>query len=293
MRQAILIRTHQYGTPETRLIDSLRGLADCDVILCFDTRTTAAPSGGPAVVEMPADTPQKLGVAAPQDWAWRCGDFCYYAAAAAHPGYDRYWLIEPDVVFNKVAPDRFFAQALGWAADFMVTIEGRAAPHWPHHSALAAFFDQPRQCFFPVTSLSARAVAYLHDQRRAYGRVWSDRGADAAAYANDEGFVASAVHAHPDLTCQPLKPVLPAFYPDGLSLFSWRRLVMDIDLPHLPAGLVHPVVDQATFEARILGPDRRSWMRRDRAYLEAVLSRHYPPARAADILSRVRWKPGS
>lgn len=296
VKQALLIRTHKFGPDERRTINMARDVFGDDIILCFDATHTPPPAEfkGKTVV-LDSATLDDLGLAYPDDWAWRCGDFCYYAAVAAFPGYDRYWLIEPDVVFNRVDPALFFGVAAMSDADFLVIEERRAQKGWPHGQMLNGFFAQPRQCFFPLTGLSARALAYLLAQRQKFGQDWMARGGGNVPYANDEAFVASALGAHPDLTVQKFGDIAPTFFPADPLLFSSSRQVLEDDLPNLAPGIVHPVVDKATFEARLSGQSARpsKWFRYDAGYLEGVLSRHYTPERAADILAKVRWKPGS
>jgi hypothetical protein len=40
------------------------------------------------MVVLTPDLLTDLGLIFPEDWAWRCGDFCYYAAAQAFPDYE-------------------------------------------------------------------------------------------------------------------------------------------------------------------------------------------------------------
>lgn len=289
-RQVALLRTHQFGTAERRLIATLRDGFGDDIVLCFDTQNGPPPADFAKTVALTPDLLADLDLVFPPDWAWRCGDFCHYAAARAFPDYDHYWLFEPDVAFNKMTVGDFLARTDASDADFLASASGPANTAWPHAQTVPGVFKATHQCFFPITRLSARAIAQLLLQRRAMGRDWQAQGLAETLYANDEAFVATAIATTPGLTFQPFRTLAPEFFPQHPPMFSWRRSVLDIDMAHLPPGILHPVIDQATFESRILGPASRSWNKQDADYLKAVLERHYAPDRAQQIFDKVRWR---
>ena len=223
-RQVALVRTHQMGPAEDRLIKTLRAGFGDDIVLCFDAQNGPPPRGFPKTVAMTPALLKEMGLIFPEDWAWRCGDFCHYAAARAYPDYDHYWLFEPDVAFNQVTVSEFLAATDASDADFLAA------------------------------------------------------------------FVATAIAATAGLRFEAFRALAPGFFTNNPPLFSWRRSVMDVDMPHLPPGILHPVMDKATFEARILGPRSRSWIRQDADYLTGVLNRHYAPADAQRIFNAIRWQ---
>lgn len=278
------------GPAEDRLIKTLRAGFGDDIVLCFDAQNGPPPPGFPKTVAMTPALLKEMGLIFPEDWAWRCGDFCHYAAARAYPDYDHYWLFEPDVAFNQVTVSEFLAATDASDADFLASASGPANKNWPHAASVLTMFPKAHQCFFPITRLSARAIAALLPQRIALAQHWQAQGLHKTLYANDEAFVATAIAATAGLRFEAFRALAPGFFTNNPPLFSWRRSVMDVDMPHLPPGILHPVMDKATFEARILGPRSRSWIRQDADYLTGVLNRHYAPADAQRIFNAIRWQ---
>lgn len=256
------IRCYEFGAPERRMLDALRKVFGDDVALALDARRDPEIPAELRCARLTGAALQDWGMAAPADWGWLCGDFFHYALRDAFPGYDAYWLIEPDVVFHRIRPADFFAAAGRIEADFLVPNYSERPKSWPHYPGSFWHFDRVWGCLFPLTRLSGRAIDVLKAGRIAYGAAWKAR-AEAAApeaeppYANDEAFVASSILAAPDLTGADLVAAAPQFFPaleDELSrwvLFTYHRMILREALRDMPPGLLHPVREGAEVLARL------------------------------------------
>lgn len=168
------------------------------------------------------------------DWAWRCGDYAYYALRQAFPEYDRYVLVEPDVLI-KGDTAAFFESLTG--------VEGDAAAGWlgtPERPIIfsAGVTDRPLlQGYFPFTFLSASAIDYLFTERVRY----SATEVGTRVFANDELFVFSWLSAAERFDLVDLSKTLPDWF--GGYYRTNPDIVYDAvfaeDQP--PHGIYHPV----------------------------------------------------
>lgn len=213
---------------------------------------------------------------------WRCGDYCYYAAADALPDMDRAWLIEVDVWPSFEDVGSFFAPLEADPSDFL-------APQYSARTGTWFWFYTARRvlgdkvgvygCLFPITRLTRTAILHLLHQRAASFALMArvtvpDSWRDVAPYPvpNDEAFVATVL-TRDGYLCRDLRTLAPrAFRADG---FSWDAPLhmSEASLPALRERMLHPV----------LGPDaapRKLEMLRDR-----LPARH--AARRAQVIARL------
>jgi len=169
------------------------------------------------------------------NWGWRCGDYAYYAMRQAHPDYDFYWLIEPDVYFSS-SPSPFFEAFQGDHSDAL----GAYLKSYPSdHRFSLGMPDIPLyNAIFPLTRLSAAAIDLLLKARIALRTDIGNR-----FYPNDEVFVFSSIMAAPGMSVTDIGDVAP-FWIDE----SW----FNTD----PTFLIDALLDDGTAFERIYHPVR-------------------------------------
>jgi hypothetical protein len=239
MRSLAAIRTNRWTEEEERLLARLTEAFGTDVVVVFHNRP-ADVTPPVQVIDVSDAWLQSAGLAHVGDWGWRCGDYFYYALRQARPGFDAYWLIEPDVHFTS-DPTAFFAafeddgaDALGYglgpfARDIRFT---RGLPGIAHHRAI-----------FAMTRFSGRALDRLFALRRGMA---SER-ITPRDYPNDEIFTFSHVVADPDLTTGRLEARCPDWF-DGAQFATDPDLLHDLLAPSATPGRVfHPVRSRAAF----------------------------------------------
>lgn len=289
MRSLIAIRTHRWAEDEECLLSRLRQVAGHDLAVVFHNR--------PEHLALPIDTIDirdgwlaQNGFRVLRDWGWRCGDYFYYRLREARPGYDFYWLIEPDVFFTS-DPGDFFAAFADATADAMGFRLGpfaernafaRGLPGLPHHQAI-----------FALTRLSGRAIDRLAPLRRAYGRT----AVAPRFYTNDELFVFSHVAADAELSSGRLEEIAPAWF-EGARVAPSPDMLRGIIAASAPPGRVfHPVRGRESFKnatasrlagqhAFFLSKIRDALAGMDDAELDQIAA-----AASADILSQLKaWR---
>lgn len=168
--------------------EQLRRVSGCDVWLLLDERSKAEPSDVPGLVSLHQKNYDDLGLYAPPDAAWRCGDYGLYLAYNKDPSRDYYWVIEDDV---RIAGDAaaFFRLCQTSSADFLAahlrpTVRGNF--WWPHTMSRDA---EAFACLFCAVRLSNRAVAASFQKRQEH----SSNPFRRALWPNDEGLVATTV----------------------------------------------------------------------------------------------------
>lgn len=244
MRAIAAIRTNRWAEEEERLLAALRPAFGEDMAVVFHDRPADLAPPLP-VVEIGTDWVTGSGLAAVPDWGWRCGDYFYYALRAARPGYDHYWLIEPDVHFTSAA-DGFFRRFTATTADVLAYDLGpftrdirftRGLPGLRHYQAI-----------FAMTRFSGRALDRLFAARRDLAR----QPVSLRNYPNDEIFCFSNVMNDPELDCRRLEEFAgdwfenSQFTPDPDLLFDL------VAAAAAPGKVMHPVRARETF-LRALG----------------------------------------
>lgn len=191
---------------------------------------------------------------------WQCGDFVYYAAAAALPAFDYYFMVEDDVSF-VYADKSFFRQMLRLDYDIAL-YKLFPAPHgWMWTETMSKFYDVSiHHAFFPISCVSRRVIEYLLEKRIEYSARFAQAGGNLLdySYANDEVFVATTV-VNGGFDCVDLVQMFPAETWSQFSLF-WpthpdeRSFVSDSILHPVYAG---PRAKQRFYESMHLFPEHK------------------------------------
>jgi hypothetical protein len=248
LRTLLILRAHKADSDTFAAYDRYCGLRSADVVICCDERDGAVDMGGRSKLAWDRDTLTALGLFAHPRCGWRCGDYAYYVTRAARPDYDRYWLVEPDVLINVEHLDAAFDQLNGGDADFLAARFSVRDERWEWARTMRHRYDKVYGCIFPLTRLSAGAIDHLHAARRA--ALVPELQEAFANWPNDEVFVATELCNH-GFTCLELASGLPG---------SYTRATLRTAIPHDraalqaggPDGLIyHPVRDFRTwFEDR-------------------------------------------
>lgn len=203
LQDLAILRSHRFGPMEAALAERLAAWFGAEgVLLALDESRGPVESGGWARVSLTPATLAGLGLAPlPPDWGWRCGDLCYYAAAAARPGVARYWLFESDVWIAPGAVGPLFDRLAALPAEALAAGLG-PRPEAPKYSRLMAPLAGSDRwgCFFPVSRASATLVAAMQQMRR---QSLATIPATKPLFPNDEAILAGTVAAggfsHADL----------------------------------------------------------------------------------------------
>ena len=97
----------------------------------------------------------------PQDAAWRCGDYCYYAMWHCLRGYEFFWLIEPDVKICTDTAKEFFSEFEDSNHDFIAPYFGVAGEKLPFFKTAKFLEADPHTCLFCITRFRVRAIPNL------------------------------------------------------------------------------------------------------------------------------------
>lgn len=239
MRAIAAIRTNRWSEDEERLLAALRPVFGEDMAVVFHNRSEDLMPPLP-VVDIGSDWVKGAALAAVPDWGWRCGDYFYYALRSAEPGYDYYWLIEPDVHFTSPPADFFArfadvtADALGYAlGSFTRDIRfTRGLPGLSHYQAI-----------FAMTRFSGRALDRLFAARRDLSRA----PLSLRNYPNDEIFCFSNVMNDKELDCRRLEEFAGDWFEDS-QFTPDPDLLYDLVRVSASSGKVmHPVRGRDAF----------------------------------------------
>lgn len=243
MTQIAAIRTHKWTDAEARLLEQLRSAGFAEVCVVFHNR---APGIEPPcdVVDLSAEWAQSQGLRATHDWGWRCGDYFFYALRAAKPGYDHYWLVEPDVFFLGEA-STFFSRFDGVEADLLgldpePIVEHSFAttmPNMDHYRAI-----------FALTRLSGRALDRLLPLRVENCKVPIGKW----RFANDEVFVYSHAMADESLSVGNLRDHAPDWF-EGAQFDTAPDILEDAARANsdTQGKVLHPVHGKTAFKSEV------------------------------------------
>lgn len=245
MRALAAIRTHEWGEDARRLHARLAPVFGADLAVVFHDRPAGLPLPLPAVDLTDAWLAAE-GLVRVADWGWRCGDYSYYALRQARPGYDHYWLIEPDVHFTS-DPSGFFDAFRDDDADALGYRLGRFAGRNRFTEGLGDLV--PHQAIFALTRLSGRAIDRLgHIRRQAAATPVSER-----SYPNDELFVFSTLAADPAMRLARLEDRAGSWF-EAVQFTPDPDLLLDQVAEGAPAGRVyHPVRARASYIRALAG----------------------------------------
>ncbi|MGB7271405.1 MAG: component of SufBCD complex [Albidovulum sp.] len=240
MRSIIAIRTNKWTAEEERLLAALQPVFGQDIAVVFHDRPAdVAPPVD--VIDLNADWVKGNGLAILPDWGWRCGDYSHYALRAARPGYDYYWLVEPDVFFTS-SPEGFFAAFAAAREDALGYRLGRfdkenrftrGLPGMAHYRAI-----------FALTRFSAKAVDHLFAQRAKMAL----NPISTTNYPNDEIFCFSHLAAEADLSWGRLEDYAPDWFHEVRFDVDPDLLFDQVVAATPPGRVLHPVRQRAIYK---------------------------------------------
>lgn len=268
------IRAHEPSQAVARLHNLLAAsLPERHVVVVVDELHDAARRDWPSAYELVSIDDRLLESVGLRtditDAGWRCGDYAYYALAAALE-FENAWLIEPDVGFSDVDVRGLLERFATTGAD-LIASDIRPAPDWMWAFQLAVRgVEDPWRCFFPMTRMSRAAIeSSLRLRRRVQ---WIDGGD--FGHPNDEGIVASAVAAD-GLTWEDLRCAEPELF----THFHHRpKLHPRLMAEHFGGpAVIHPAVEPEVFDRQL----RRALLRAGkRDITTAIRERRRGPATA-------------
>lgn len=244
MSSIVGIRTYRWGDEEQRLYDTLHPVLGDNLVAIVQNPAT----GLDLPLDMIALTDDWLdeqGLRQVSNWGWRCGDYAYYALRAGRPGYDFYWMIEPDVFFSS-SPAPFFAAFEDIGTD-VLGLEVREFGR-DHRFARGMPDMDLYVAIFALTRISARALDRLFDLRVA------SAGDDVLKrdYPNDETFVFSNAVADPEFSVGELREIAPEWFAESTFATDPDILVDSLVAGNVPAGrLYHPVRSREGFRGAL------------------------------------------
>jgi hypothetical protein len=243
-RTLAVIRTHRWDDDAARLCAQLQPVFGDDLAVVFHNR----PAGVTPPIRV-ADIDDAWltanGLRGVKDWGWRCGDFFLYRARQAFPDYDRYWMVEPDVLFTGDAA-AFFAAAAALPQDVLaVNLSlvkvlhrfGRGMPDMPLYRSI-----------FALSRMSGRTVDSLFARRVSYSR---EKVAQ-RFFANDEVFCFSHIMADPGVTKDSLARVLPQWV-DPRQVATDPDILLELLQDRAQPGVFHPVRSRPSFLRAVAG----------------------------------------
>lgn len=247
-----------FGDDELQLVRRLQPCFGDDILVVIHRKdelrrtTSRTLPQGIKILWIDDGTLGDLGLAAPEDWGWRCGDYVQIYAASRW-SYDFYWMIEPDVCFNFEDLNAFFRPLQSVDADFLAPDLSRRTEEWAHHRPVSAYYADVWGCLYPLTRISRRAVAVVHAARRNYGRTWSARlPLERRNFCNDESFVCSCLTAS-GLTLLSLNDTSARFLPRHANSFTYHRLIVRDKVNEEASRILHPVVSKEDFFRKLRG----------------------------------------
>ncbi len=234
----VIVRTHKSDRDSIAAYDRYATIPGADVVLCFDERGAPGEPGQRRKVGFDDRTLEQFGLFRHRTSGWLCGDYSYYVTCAAFPGYDVYWLIEPDVFISTLDLSGMFSALNASDADFLAPRFGPRGPNWAWYRRMLSYYKDIYGCIFPITRLSARAIDHLYSARRAASR--SDTPILPADWPNDEVFVATELQNN-GFVCRELGHLIPGAYTYRTlrTGVPWDRDTLEAQPPD---GLIyHPV----------------------------------------------------
>lgn len=284
------MRTHNWDAAlAARYRPLLDALGD-RFILAADESRGALDVGGLNKVSVTRQAVEALGLYAPEDFAWRCGDYALYLARRAFPGFRQYWLMETDVVLAMRAPDRLLTNLSGRRDDFLAFFTTPAGPEWSWSHIMAPFVRPVYRCAYPFVRLSGRALDRLLGHRIAMSQKFLASGQPAGHWPNDESFTATmiaAMHLPMGDLGEIRRDILSRYFSTFRPLHADAPIVAGYS-----AKILHPVLSGAAFVRKA-----RSYIREfdaalaDQDYLEDLKTaacRELGSAAGADIETSIR-----
>ncbi len=237
-----LVRAQKLDAVTNSLISTLQSAGVSPVIVA-DERNGALQTGQLRKISICEKALTDLGLERlPDNWAWFCGDLCYYLAESQLNA-KRYCLIESDVFIPPAVGSRFVEAMVGHPAS---AIAANLKPNFQkkrYAAGLTKWGVAPSfGCIFPVTQVSQ---AVLRDMKHLRKEAL-ERGIS----LNDEAILTGAIQrgGHDFAALEDAFPELfdPAFFQTNPPhLFEAVSVDSQLD------SLVHPVVNFETIIRRI------------------------------------------
>lgn len=196
---------------------------------------------------------QQLGLTVTPDFAWRCGDYCFYLAHEHFRDASFFWLIEPDVFLNFSNYLKFFCPFEAEVdVDFIAPGYRKAETSWMWGTFMEPVQTPVYACLFPIVRLSAQAVRVTYASRRKIADKYKDKHSF-DQFPNDESFVATTL-THAGLVCRNLNDFNRKLYAYGTTFVNGRVLSAK-KLQTMPNDnlVYHPVRSGMSFEKKMRG----------------------------------------
>lgn len=239
-RSIIAIRTNKWTVNEQRIFDALSDYWGDNIKVVFHNRPDdCVPPCG--VVDINDAVIEKMQLRVIHDWGWRCGDYAYYALRQAHPDYEYYWLIEPDVFLSGDAR-AFFSLFEAESADVIGLDVAEFDPN--HRFATHVGNAKPMRAIFALTRFSGAAIDFAYKRRVNY----ATKSVPPYNYANDELFMFSHTLSRDEFKLGQFREIAPTWFAD--VQFDSNPDLIDALVEQDLKGqnkILHPVVDRMTF----------------------------------------------
>jgi len=239
-RSIIGIRTNKWTVNEQRVFDALSDYWGDDIKVVFHNRPEdCEPPCG--VVDINNAVIEKMQLRVIHDWRWRCGDYAFYALRQAHPDYEYYWLIEPDVYLSGDART-FFSLFEAESADVIGLDVAEFDPN--HRFATHVGNAKPMRAIFALTRFSGAAIDFAYKRRVNY----ASKSVPPYNYANDELFMFSHTLSRDEFKLGQFREIAPTWFAD--VQFDTNPDLIDALVEQDLKGqnkISHPVVDRMTF----------------------------------------------
>ena len=239
-KSIIGIRTNKWTVNEQRVFDAISSYWGDNIKVVFHNRPEdCVPPCG--VVDINDAQIEAMQLRVIHDWGWRCGDYAYYALRQAHPYYDYYWLIEPDV-FLSGDPNAFFSLFETQDADVVGLDVGKFDPN--HRIASHVGNAAPMRAIFALTRFSGPAIDFAYKRRVNY----ATKPVPLYNFANDELFMFSHILSQPSFKLGQFREIAPEWFAD-VQFDTNPDLVDELVEQEIKGQnkILHPVVDRVTF----------------------------------------------
>jgi hypothetical protein len=248
----ILLRTHKIDPLIELYLQRLRNETGWHVCLALDSlrdghnRSVAAEH-----VQITQQVLAELEVFTTPDSLWRCGDYALYAAQMLYPNAPFFWMLEPDVRLNlQNLGDFFHLFSRHPEYDLLAALFAPAGDEWPWSAMMRPFAENSYRCFYPVVRVSARALDYMLEKRRALSRRFVAERRTAQGWPNDEVFTATELQrGHfrcADLNCTGIQ-----FYSPDTFNFDKPFAASRFDLIPPDGKIYHPVLASSDYLQKV------------------------------------------
>ena len=182
----LLLRTHRFAAREAAFARTLQDESGYRVAVVADERRGVLDTQDWPKVSLSRPALAALGLHAPQDVGWRCGDYGLYLARARFPATRHFWLVEPDVR-STFADWGALLHPFEASPDADVILSGVRLSSTDHfwHPTMRQHTAAVYQAIFAFGRFSARALdVCLAGRQRDRHTLWAR-----LLWPNDEAFV--------------------------------------------------------------------------------------------------------